>query len=232
MYKFGTKYGGWHLPENIDLNENSIIYSGGVGEDISFDIMLQSKYNSNIFLIDPTLKSIKHFDECKKYFNNKSKFKFTGNIQKDYYSNIKNENVNFNKVVYIDKGLWYKKDKLKFYKQRNQNYVSQSLINGMFSNNFELVNVTSIKDIMSSYGHTKIDLLKLDIEGAEIVVLEQMIKDNIYPKYLCIEFDLLLKKKDKNNETKKLINKLIKLGYKKLIDDKLNITFEFNHTLK
>jgi len=228
MYKFGTNYGGWYLPKNINLNENSIIYSGGVGEDISFDILLQSKFNSNIFLIDPTYKSIKHFDECKKFFNDKS-FKFTGNIQKDYYSHIMNENFNFEKVFYINKGLWNKKDKLKFYKQHNENYVSQSLIEGMFSNNFEIIDVVSIKDIMNQYGHSHIDLLKLDIEGAEIVVLEQMIKDNIFPKYLCIEFDLLLKRKDKNNLTKELINLLINIGYKILCDDKLNITFEFNN---
>ena len=51
----------------MKLNENSIIYSGGVGEDMSFDLLLLSKYNCNIFLIDPTTKAIKHFDEVKKY---------------------------------------------------------------------------------------------------------------------------------------------------------------------
>ena len=36
MERLGTKYGGWILPTNTTLNENSIIYSAGVGEDISF----------------------------------------------------------------------------------------------------------------------------------------------------------------------------------------------------
>ena len=35
------------ISKKAELNENSIIYSGGVGEDISFDIKLQSKYNCN-----------------------------------------------------------------------------------------------------------------------------------------------------------------------------------------
>lgn len=56
--KLGTDYGGWHIPIKNMLNKESIIYSGGVGEDISFDIKLQSKYNCNIYLIDPTVKSI------------------------------------------------------------------------------------------------------------------------------------------------------------------------------
>jgi hypothetical protein len=70
-------------------------------------------------------------------------------------------------------------------------------------------------------------LLKLDIEGAENIVLEQMLDDNIYPKYLCIEFDLLMKNKDNNNSTKNIIDRLLNQGYKIIINDNLNITFEY-----
>ena len=51
MEKLGTEYGGWYIPVNICLNENSIIYSGGVGEDISFDLLISHKFNSNIYLM-------------------------------------------------------------------------------------------------------------------------------------------------------------------------------------
>jgi hypothetical protein len=79
---------------------------------------------------------------------------------------------------------------------------------------------------MEHQGHTHIDLLKLDIEGAEIVVINQMLDDNIYPTYILIEFDLLLKNKDENNTTNKLIERLILTeNYKILKNDKLNITF-------
>ena len=54
---------------------------------------------------------------------------------------------------------------------------------------------------MEQYGHTHIDLLKLDIEGAEIETVNQMLDDKIYPNYILIEFDLLLKNKDDNNDT-------------------------------
>lgn len=226
MFKLGTNYGGWIIPTDNSLNESSIIYSGGVGEDISFDIKLQSKYNCNIFLIDPTKKSIKHFDECKKYFSDKN-YKFAGNIQTDYYNEIKDETPNMNKFHYIDKGLWNEKTTLKFYKQENEAFVSQSLVNGMFSEKYDTVDVDSIKNIMNKFNHNRIDLLKLDIEGAEIVVLHDMLVNEIYPKYLCIEFDLLLKKKDKNNETKKLIELLCNKGYKIIINDNYNITFEY-----
>ena len=224
MEKLGTNYGGWYVPLNMNLNENSIIYSGGVGEDMSFDLLMQQKYKSTIYLIDPTKKAIKHFEEIKKFYINKEKI--TGGIQKDYYSCIQTLKPNLDKFQYINIGLWNCKDTLKFYKQENPDYVSQSLIQNMFSNEFDEIEVDSIKNIMEKYNHTTIDLLKLDIEGAEIKTLNQMLDDKIYPKYILVEFDLHLKNKDTNKETKQLINRLIlKNDYKILKNDNYNITF-------
>ena len=225
MEKLGTDYGGWLIPKKISLNEDSIVYYGGAGEDISFDLKLQDKYNCWIIIIDPTKRAIKHYEEVKKFYNDNN-FKFTGNIQKDYIQNIKNLNINFNKIIFLDMGLYNKKDLLKFYKQDNPNYVSQSLENNMFGNNYDVVKVDTIKNIMNQLNHNNIDLLKLDIEGSECDVLDKMLDDNILPKYLCIEFDLLLKNKDFNKKTEKIGQRLQSFGYKILKNDNLNITFE------
>ena len=83
MEKLGTEYGGWYIPVNAVLDENSIVYSGGVGEDMSFDILLQDKYGCHI---DPTIKARAHFEECRYFFLNETKF--SGNIQPDYYKHI------------------------------------------------------------------------------------------------------------------------------------------------
>ena len=225
MEKLGTDYGGWLIPKNISLNENSIVYSGGAGEDISFDLKLQDKYNCWIIIIDPTKRAIKHYEEVKLFYKDNN-FKFTGNIQKDYIQNIKNLNINFNKIIFLDMGLYNKKDLLKFYKQDNPNYVSQSLENNMFGNNYDVVKVDTIKNIMNELNHNNIDLLKLDIEGSECDVLDKMLDDNILPKYLCIEFDLLLKNKDFNKKTETIGKRLESFGYKILKNDNFNITFE------
>lgn len=225
MEKLGTDYGGWLIPKNISLNEDSIVYSGGAGEDISFDLKLQDKYNCWIIIIDPTKRAIKHYEEVKKFYNDNN-FKFTGNIQKDYIQNIKNLNINFNKIIFLDMGLYNKKNLLKFYKQDNPNYVSQSLENNMFGINYDIVKVDTIKNIMNELNHNNIDLLKLDIEGSECDVLDKMLDDNILPKYLCIEFDLLLKNKDFNKKTEKIGKRLESFGYKILKNDNFNITFE------
>lgn len=85
MERLGTIYGGWYVPVNMNLNENSIIYSGGVGEGMSFDIRLQCKYKCNVMLIDPTEKAINHYYEIQEYYKNKDKKLNTGNIQPDYF---------------------------------------------------------------------------------------------------------------------------------------------------
>ena len=229
MEKLGTNYGGWFIPKECKLDENSIVYSAGVGEDISFDIKIQTKYKSNIILLDPTKRSVKHFEECKQYFTNNKIYRFTSNIQPDYYQNLINEEPDFDKIQYIEIGLWDKNDKLKFYKQSNKDNVSQSIIADMFTSDYDIIEVDSLKNIMQKLNHTKIDLLKLDIEGAEINVLNKMLDDNIFPKYLCIEFDLFLKKKDKNNLTRNLVNRLLKNNYVILINDNMNITLTRNN---
>ncbi len=225
MELLGTKYGGWYLPVRCQLDENSIVYSVGVGEDISFDILLSEKYNCNIFLVDPTDRAKVHFNEVINFFNSKD-YKFTGNIQKDYYKIINGTKPNLDKFKYIDIALWSSETELKFYKQSNQDYVSQSLIENMFTDNYTIVKTTTLDNLMNKLNHNKIDLLKMDIEGAEIEVIKNMLENKIFPKYLLVEFDLKIKNKDNNDLTKNIFNKLKSYGYIILKNDELNVTFE------
>ena len=49
IIRFGTSYGGFYYPENLPkLNENSIIYCVGAGEDITHDVILSYKTNSPV----------------------------------------------------------------------------------------------------------------------------------------------------------------------------------------
>lgn len=226
LERLGTKYGGWHVPCDMGLDENSIVYSGGVGEDVSFDLLLSEKYKCNILLIDPTEKSKIHFEEIKKYYEI-NKWRFTGDIQKDYYGILYPIKPEFDKIKYLDVGLWDKKTTLEFYKQSNPDHCSQTFIHDMFGEEYDEVQVDTIKNIMERFGHKHIDLLKLDIEGSEVKVLNNMLDDGIHPRFLCIEFDLLIKGKDTYGKTQKLANRLGSLGYQILVNDNLNITFKY-----
>ena len=96
----------------------------------------------------------------------------------------------------------------------------------MFGEEYDIVEVDTIKNIMDKNGHSNIDLLKLDIEGAEINALNQMLDDNIFPSYICVEFDLYLKGKDIYGLTNSLIIRLIHFGYIIIANEEMNITFK------
>lgn len=225
MQRLGTIYGGWYLPKDIPLNSNSIVYSLGAGEDISFDLHIQSKFDSQLYLYDPTPRAIIHFDEVKRFYNEEC-YTFSGNIQTDYLQNINGLKVDFSKIKFINKGIHKTNTEMKFYKQKNKDYVSQSLETNMFGSEFDIVNVSTLKSEMMNNGHTHIDVLKMDIEGSECDVLKNMMDDCIFPSYLCIEFDLYLKKKDPTKKTEHIINSLLEHGYHILMNDNMNITFK------
>jgi len=111
---------------------------------------------------------------------------------------------------------------LKFYKQSNPDYISHSLDENMFGKEFIEVPVKNLKTIMKELNHDHIDLLKIDIEGVENEVLEQMMDENIFPIYLSVDFDSIKLSEEKCNNT---INRLISRGYKILKISGQDISF-------
>ena len=231
LKRFGTEYGGFTYPLNLDgLSNNSIIYCFGAGEDISHDIEIAHQLNSNVYIFDPTPRSILHVNYIKNIFNNIEEpinnIRYGGGYL-NYIENILSNKINPNNIIFQACGIYIKNDILKFYKPTNTEYVSHSLCKGMKSNDYINVEVKTLKTIMKEYGHDKIDLLKLDIEGSECDVFDDMLNNNIYPKYLSFDFDLgyngeKFRDLDKCNET---INKLITNGYKILFSDKSDYSF-------
>jgi len=225
MRRFGTNYGGWSLPVEAELGPTSVIYSAGVGEDISFDLLLQETYGCEIVLIDPTERAKTHYKEIRTFYDTRKPY-FTGDIQLDYVRTIGNAKPDFSKFTYVQKGLWHVPDTLKFYKPVNPKYVSHTLIGKMYSDDYVMAEVDTVGNIMKELGHSKIDLLKLDIEGAELTVLDNIISQQIYPRYLCVEFDLLLKGQDSAQMTRNILRILDLKGYALLENHEWNCTFE------
>ena len=53
--KIGTEYGGWFLHTQL-IQPSSIVYSFGIGEDISFDLGLTKETHATVQTFDSTLK--------------------------------------------------------------------------------------------------------------------------------------------------------------------------------
>ncbi len=187
LKKIGTKYGGWVVPINL-LNANSICYCVGCGEDISFDIGLIEYFQCDVYGFDPTPRAIK------------------------YVESVAGENPKYH---FYDVGLWNEEDTLKFFVPKNPDHVSHSLLNLQKTENYISVKVKRLSSLMKELGHQRIDLLKIDIEGAEYKVIESIIEDCIDIKVICVEYDeyfnsLDVKYKDRIRAS---MNSLVTHGY-------------------
>ncbi len=158
--RFGSEYAGWNV--NTDkLDRKSIIYSVGVGEDISFDIALIEMFNVTIHAFDPTPKSI---EWCK---------------NQDLPSNF----------ILHEYGIANFDGNALFYPPENPNHVSHTLLEKTSTKAKSIeVPVRKLETIMKKLGHNHIDVLKMDIEGAEYAVINDMKSSNILPNQLLIEF--------------------------------------------
>ena len=121
--------------------------------------------------------------------------------------------ININNIIYKNYALGNQDGIQKFYLPSNQNFVSCSLVEGMKGNDYINVNVKKLRTVMNELGHTHIDLLKLDIEGSECDVIENMLNEEIYPKYLAVEFDLAFN--GENIKDVEKCNNIIQLLYQK-----------------
>lgn len=159
---YGDKFASFIVcPKYLD--RNSIVYSFGVGTDISFDLDVIGKYNCNIFCFDPT-------PDSKIWINSIS-------IPE--------------KLKFYEYGLSDKNEKVKFYKPINDSHISHSTIknDNSHADEYILVEMKDLDTIMVELGHRFIDILKLDIEGSEYKVLESiLLKEEIFIRQIVVEF--------------------------------------------
>lgn len=158
---YGNTYGGFYACPDF-LNSNSIIYSFGIGEDISFDTAIINNHGCHVFGFDPTPKSIRW---------------------------IKSQHLPA-KFHFYEFGIGNKSGSVDFFLPKNPEHVSGSII---VQNNVDVkekvtVTMKSLNDIMDELGHDHIDLLKMDIEGAEYEVMQNILNANIPLTQILIEF--------------------------------------------
>lgn len=196
--RFGSEYGGWEVATG-NIDSNSIVYSFGVGEDASFDMALIEKYNLTVHAFDPTPKSI----EWVRTQGLSKRF-----VMHEYGVAAFDGNVSFNPP-------------------ENPEHVSHTLLERPSTKDKAIsVPVKRLSTIMKELGHSRIDILKMDIEGAEYDVIEDIRKSDMRPQQFLVEFHHRFPGVGVN-KTREAIERLRSMGYRLFAVSDTNEEFSF-----
>jgi FkbM family methyltransferase len=185
LLRLGTQYGGWIIPVNCGLSTSSVCYSAGAGEDISFECALAERFGCRVCIIDPTPRAIQHFNHLEQAIKSGVRFP-VNNSSVDYYS-LTIENLT--RLQFLPIGLADTDAELRFYLPQNPAHVSCSTLNLQKTDQCFTAPCFRLSSIMNRQGDDSIDLLKMDIEGAEYGVIQDMASSGLLPRGLLIEFD-------------------------------------------
>ncbi|WP_156308663.1 FkbM family methyltransferase [Sphingobacterium endophyticum] len=157
---YGNGYGGFYVDPTL-VPDQAIVYSFGIGEDISFDKAIISKHGCQVYGFDPTPKSINYVK------NNETPEAF-----------------NFHPY-----GIGEKTEMVTFHLPKNKDHVSGSVYDHKLVDEHNSVEVLlkEFKEIVSELGHDHIDVLKMDIEGSEYVVMDGILKSGIPIQQILVE---------------------------------------------
>ena len=158
--RLGSAYGGWDLVTDSILS-GSIVYSFGVGQDVSFDAELIRRFGVTVHAFDPTPGSIawvaaQHLPP---------------------------------QFVMHEYGVAAFDGDVTFYPPENPDHISHSILEKTATRARGItVPMKSLGTIMRDLGHGTIDLLKMDIEGAEYQVLASLLDSQVRPHQILVEF--------------------------------------------
>lgn len=142
------------------LDRESVVYSVGVGEDISFDRELIERLGVSVHAFDPTPRSIA----------------WAGSQTLP------------ERFVFHPYGVAAEDGLRRFNPPLDRGHVSHTLLERNASAEAIEVPVRRLSTIMRELGHGAIDLLKMDIEGAEYEVIADLLACGADVRQLLVEF--------------------------------------------
>jgi len=165
------------------IPKNPIVYGFGIGDQIKFEETISKKFKeASIFCYDPT----------------SNKF-----------------NINYNgpkNIKLFSYGIWTKDENKKFFLNKKNGTGSAIEYYGSTHNVEEYFQCYKLKTLMNMNNHNHIDILKMDIEGIAIEVMNDFLDDKIYPNQIAAEFEF----SEKDNLNHDDLNNF------KVFEDKLN----------
>jgi FkbM family methyltransferase len=160
-YHGNEGYGGWSIPVGV-LRDDSTVVDVGLGEDISFSESLIARYGCRVHGFDPTPRAI------------------------DYLQKRNPANFHLHTI-----GVAGSNRTATFFLPNNPSHVSGSITKSdhVGDNRIE-VRLIDLDEVFGIIGKDRIDLLKIDIEGAEYELLSSASFKNSAVKIhvICVEF--------------------------------------------
>ncbi len=156
--------GGWWYDPTL-LDASSIVYSFGVGDTIDFDLELIERTRATVHAFDPTPVSLETLSAA----SLPPLFRF------------------HQVAAAADDGV------LRLYpgvrKDGSLSKTMYTLVEDERSRNAMIeVPAKTVASICEEMAHDTVDLVKLDIEGAEYTVIDQMLASGLRPRQLLVEF--------------------------------------------
>jgi FkbM family methyltransferase len=153
--------GNYYVDAN-QVSPNDVVYSCGVGSNILFDEAIHQTFGCEVYMFDPTPIAIQYMDSYR-----------------------------CPALKFYPWGIWTEDRTMRFYYKFEQcdelqNLSVTNLLGTSKSLEFECYRLPTI---MSKLSHDRIDILKMDIEGAAMPVLEDLLESPLRPKQLLFELE-------------------------------------------
>lgn len=178
------------------LNAASVVYSAGVGSDISFEHELVRRFGCNVLLCDPSPTGRRTMALPE---NQIPQFRF------------------------LPVALAGRPGRLKLAPPLDPQ--GDSWFANSRANEGVEVPCTDLETLMREQGHDHIDLLKLDIEGCEYEVIDHLLKRRLPVQQLCVEFHHGILPDIRRSQTIRTMLALIARGFRLVNQTGANHTF-------
>lgn len=157
--RLGNAYGGWTTATD-GLNAQSVVYGFGVGTDLSWDLAMIDRFGCTVHAFDPTPRSLAWVEQ--QTLPASLRFHPLGVAEYD--------------------------GDLELFLPPRDDYVSFTRVDTTGQQPKVSCPVRKLSTLMKDLGHLRVDLIKMDIEGAEYAVIDDLIASGLRPAQLLIEF--------------------------------------------
>jgi len=156
---YGERTGVWTVLADL-LPEQPLVYSFGVGKNIDWDLQMVQRHGAELHAFDPTPRSI---------------------------SWMKDQELPAG-FAFHPFGLGNRDGDVGFYIPRKPHKVNYSSVKASPGAEQVLCPVKKLSTICTELGHTRVDILKMDIEGGEMDALPDVLESGIFVGQLLAEF--------------------------------------------